>query len=303
MFRVPNPCCIKTRLFTTSVNVKEAAIETVNLAFDKYSFDQSTKSKSPLIILHGLFGSKANTRTVAKQLSQRMRRNVYCLDLRNFGSSPHIKRLDYPSLSADVESWIEKQEFEQKPILVGHSMGAKTAMALALRKPHVPKYVVSVDNAPITFGNTGAKFGKYINQLRLALEKYKYTDMKQVDEKFAEVEPNKTIRQFVMMNLSRGKTNEPIKSKIPLDIIGDAIAKGFIASWPYESGKVRWTGPTLFIRGSQSDYVPDDIIPEIAMFFPNFEIRDIDCGHWVISESPDNFMDVLQEYIERKEDN
>ena len=181
-------------------------------------------------------------------------------------------------------------------------MGAKTAMAVALRKPDVPKMIVSVDNAPITFGNTDSKFNKYINQLRLSLEKYHYTNIKDVDAKLAEVEPNKVVRQFVLMNMKRGKKDEPVTSKIPLDIIGDAISKGFIASWPYSPTEVRWTGPALFIRGTESHYIPDDVFPEIAQFFPNFEIRDIKSGHWVISEKPNEFMDVLCEYIERIED-
>lgn len=288
-------CC-----FSTSLGLREPKIETVDLAYEKYPYENSTKS--PLILLHGIFGSKANTRTVSKQLAERLTRDIYALDLRNFGSSPHAKRLDYPSLSADVEQWIDNQDFKEKPILVGHSMGAKTAMALALRRPELPKFVVSVDNAPISFGNTGSKFGKYINQLRVALEKHKYNDIKDVDAELAKVEPNKVIRQFLLMNMNRGKKNEPVTSKIPLDIIGDAVNKGFIASWPYDSNVQRWTGPVLFIRGTESHYIPDEVIPEIAAQFPDFEIRDIESGHWVISEKPKEFMDVLQEFIERKED-
>lgn len=284
----------------TCVRQNHTPIETVNLVYDE--FEAPNLNKSPLVFLHGLFGSKANNRTVAKQLSDRLDRNVYCLDLRNFGSSPHNKRLDYPSLAADVENWVIQRDFKQKPILIGHSMGAKTAMAVALRKPNIPKMIVSVDNAPITFGNTDSKFNKYIKQLRLSLEKYHYTNIKDVDAKLAEVEPNKVVRQFVLMNMKRGKKDEPVTSKIPLDIIGDAVSKGFIASWPYAPNEVRWTGPALFIRGTESHYIPDDVFPEIAQFFPNFEIRDIKCGHWVISERPNEFMDVLCEYVERIED-
>ncbi|CAD1808041.1 Alpha/beta hydrolase family protein [Candida parapsilosis] len=294
-------CGIFWRYFSqTRLRLSGAPIETVDLVYDE--FEAHNSNKSPLVFLHGLFGSKSNNRTVAKQLSERLDRNVYCLDLRNFGSSPHIKRLDYPSLAADVENWVAQRDFKQKPIFIGHSMGAKTAMAVALRKPDVPKMIVSVDNAPITFGNTDSKFNKYINQLRLSLEKYHYTNIKDVDAKLAEVEPNKVVRQFVLMNMKRGKKDEPVTSKIPLDIIGDAISKGFIASWPYSPTEVRWTGPALFIRGTESHYIPDDVFPEIAQFFPNFEIRDIKSGHWVISEKPNEFMDVLCEYIERIED-
>ncbi|RCK63208.1 Abhydrolase domain-containing protein IMO32 [Candida viswanathii] len=283
----------------------DGSIETVELDFDKYSPEtQPALYKSPLIFIHGLFGSRKNTRTVAKRLSTRLDRDVYCLDLRNFGTSPHHPRLDYPSFAADVENWIEEQRFpgDVKPIMVGHSMGSKTVMALALRRPDLPKFVVAVDTAPVAFGNTDSMFGKYVNQLRLAVEKYRYTNMKDVDAKLAEVEPSDLVRQFLMTNLNRGKRHEHITSKIPLDIVGDAINKGVIWSWPYDLNISRWTGPTLFIRGTRSKYVPDEAIPEIAKFFPDFEIRDIDSGHWVISEKPDEFMDVLSEFVERRED-
>ncbi|EGW33184.1 uncharacterized protein SPAPADRAFT_71070 [Spathaspora passalidarum NRRL Y-27907] len=282
------------------------SIETVELSYDKHSPEyEPTLVKSPLIFLHGLFGSKSNTRTVAKQLASRLDRDVYCLDLRNFGNSPHNPRLDYPSLAADVERFIQERKFPEfaKPIVVGHSMGAKTAMALALRSPNLLSMLVAVDNAPVTVLASQSQFGKYVNQLRLALEKYKYTHIKDVDAKLEEVEPNKSIRQFLLTNLIRGKKHEHIKSRIPLDIIGDTISKGIISSWPYDSNISQWTkGPVLFIRGSKSVYVHDEIIPEIGKYFPDFEVRDVDSGHWVISEKPQEFMDILCEFIDRKED-
>ncbi|RLV95727.1 Abhydrolase domain-containing protein IMO32 [Spathaspora sp. JA1] len=282
------------------------SIETVPLSYDKHSPEfEPTLIKSPLIFLHGLFGSKSNTRTVAKQLSTRLDRDVYCLDLRNFGASPHDPRLDYPSLAADVERFIQECKFPSfaKPILVGHSMGAKTAMALTLRSPDLVQMLVAVDNAPITVLASQNQFGKYINQLRLAIEKHQYTHIKDVDNLLEKVEPSKPIRQFLMTNLDRGKKHEHIKSKIPLDIIGDAVNKGIISSWPFDSNLVQWSkGPVLFIRGTKSVYVSDEVIPEIGKYFPNFEVRDVDCGHWVISEKPNEFMDILCEFIERQED-
>lgn len=279
-------------------------IESVALSFDKHEPPVSpSTTKSPLIFLHGLFGSKSNNRTVARLLAESMGRDVYCLDLRNFGSSPHISRLDYPSLAADVERFIEEQKLAKKPVLIGHSMGAKTVMALALRRPDLPKMIVSVDNAPVCLNTSGGPFGKYIRQLRYALEAKKYTNIKDVDAELAKVEPNKVVRQFLLTCVNRGKKEDPCTSKIPLDVIGDAVAAGNIASWPYDFNVSRWTrGPALFVRGTESKYVPDDILPDIGNYFPDFEVRDIKAGHWVISEKPEEFMEVLREFVERKED-
>lgn len=279
-------------------------IPTVSLSFDKHEPAQTPAyEKSPIVFLHGLFGSKANTRSVAKSVARTMGRNVYCLDLRNFGMSPHDLRLDYPALAADVEHFLEEQSFKEKPILVGHSMGAKTVMALALRRPDLPKMIVSVDNAPVCLSASNGPFGKYIRQLRYALEDKKFVSIKDVDAELAKVEPVKEVRQFLLTNVNRGAKEEPCSSKIPLDIIAKAVSAGNIASWPYDSNVVRWSrGPALFIRGTKSTYVPDEVIPDIGNYFPQFEIKDIDAGHWVISEKPNEFMEVLQDFIERKED-
>ncbi|KAK6455605.1 Alpha/Beta hydrolase protein [Scheffersomyces xylosifermentans] len=286
----------------------DGSIETVQLKFDRHSPPQEpTIYKSPLIFLHGLFGSRSNTRTVAKQLAVKLDRDVYCLDLRNFGDSPHLPRLDYPSIAADVERFIEESKFPEfaKPILVGHSLGAKASMAVALRRPELPKMIVAVDNCPVSVaGNdSSSSFGKYVNQLRLGIEKYKYTDIKDLDKLLAQVEPNITVRQFLLTNVKRGRKEDPITSKVPLDVIGKAIHAGNIASWPYDSNVVRWTkGPALFIRGTNSPYIPDEVISDIGKYFPDFEVRDVEAGHWLISENPTAFMDVLVEFIERKED-
>lgn len=279
-------------------------IETVPLAFDKHEPSTNASDKSPLMFLHGLFGSKTNTRTVAKTLALRLSRDVYCLDLRNFGQSPHIERLDYPSMAADVERFIEEAEIPKKPILVGHSMGAKTVMALALRRPDLPGMIVSVDNAPVFIPSTsGGKFGKYIKQLRYALEGKKYTNIKDVDAELAKIEPSKEIRQFLLTNVDRGQRDDVCKSRIPLDIIDKAVTAGNIALWPYDPNVARWTkGPALFIRGTESTYVPDDVFQDIGQYFPHFEVRDVKAGHWLISENPKEFMDLLCEFIERNED-
>lgn len=291
------------RLFTSHYfgDSLSHTIPTVKLACDRHSSETSSTDRSPLIILHGLFGSKSNSRTVAKKLASTLSREVFCLDLRNFGDSPHDQRLDYPALAADVERFIDEENFARKPILVGHSMGAKTAMAVALRRPELLEMVVSVDNAPVA-GLGGGSFSKYVNQLRLSVEKYQYTNIKDVDAKLAEVEPAVPVRQFLLTNLNRGRKDDKITSKVPLDVIGESIIKGNIASWPFDPSVTRWTGPALFIRGMQSNYVPDDVLPDIGRYFPDFEVRDVDAGHWLISEKPEEFMGVLLDWVERRED-
>lgn len=278
-------------------------IETVKLSYDRHQ-PATPSNKSPLIFLHGLFGSKLNNRTVAKQLVEILNRDVYCLDLRNFGQSPHINRLDYPSLAADVEKFIDDAEFVEKPILIGHSMGAKTAMALALRRPELPRFIVSVDNAPVDLSNNNiGVYSKYVRQLIKALDNQQFTSIKDVDLELLKVEPTKEIRQFLLTNINRGRKDEKCTLKIPLKLIGDSITAGNIAAWPYDHNISRWSkGPALFIRGTESNYVPDEVIPDIGNYFPSFELRDVKAGHWLISENPKDFIETLVDFIEKHED-
>ena len=103
--------------------------------------------------------------------------------------------------------------------------------------------------------------------------------------------------------MDRGKKDEACTSKIPLEIIGKAITAGNIAAWPFDPTVCRWSrGPALFVRGTESTYVPDEVLPDIGQYFPNFEVRDVKAGHWVISENPKEFMEVLEEFVARKED-
>lgn len=283
----------------------DESIQTVKLAFDKHSPPNKPKTyKSPLIILHGLFGHKTNNRTVSKKLAAILERDVFCLDMRNFGKSPHIDRLDYPSLAADVEAFIDFHKFEKKPIIIGHSMGAKTAMAVALRRPDLPKMIIAVDNVPVDLSiYSVSAFLKYIKHMRIALERYKFTSMKDVNAELAKVEPSEMVRQFLMTNLDRGKTDDVIKSKIPLAIIDKAITGGSISGWPFDPNICRWTkGHVLVIRGTESDYCPDETLPDIGQYFPRFEVRDIKAGHWLISQAPDKFIEVVIDFIERHED-
>lgn len=278
----------------------KSTIATLPLSFDKHAAPEPSLAP-PMIILHGLFGSKANNRLVAKQLAKLLHRNVFCLDLRNFGHSPHSPEMSYPLLAADVEAFIDS-EIGSKCVVLGHSMGAKTAMAVALRRPDLVSSLVLVDNAP--WCNVGVELGfiSYIRVLRDCIERKHYTNIKDIYAALGKVEPDPAVRQFLLTNMKRNRDNLPITSKVPLDIIGDAVVQGMISSWPFDYRESRFSGPSLFIRGTKSLYVPDEVIPDIGLYFPDFEMRDIAAGHWVISECPREFVLVVTEFIARRED-
>ena len=282
----------------------DGRIETVELVFDKHVPPANTPAPlaplPPIVFLHGLFGSRANNRSVSRQLAKRLNTDVYCLDLRNHGDSPHNARHDYPAMAADVERFITTQGL-QRPVLIGHSMGAKCAMAVTLRRPELCAGLVAVDNAPVNFtgGATGfSKFGQYIRQLQKIERDHTHMHtMKDCDRVLAEVEDKLPVRQFLETNLKkRAGGHAGYYSRVPLDIMAAQIDN--VSSWPFNSDKTRWNGPTLVVRGLKSAYVADEFLHAVALFFPRFTAVDIDAGHWLISEKPKEFMDCVARWID-----
>lgn len=272
-------------------------IETVELAYQKLSPPGFyANANHPIVFLHGLFGSKANNKTVSRKLAMLLDREVYCVDMRNHGESPHNSRMDYPAMSADVERFIDDHNLKS-PVLIGHSMGAKAAMGVCLRKPDLCSLLIPVDNAPVdyTSGAVGfSKFGKYIKQMQKIDHNKDLQSLGDCDNILASVEKNKIVRQFLLTNM-KPEAEGGYRCRVPLDIMAKTIDN--ISAWPFDSQKSRWTGPTLFIRGSDSAMVADEYMNAIAQFFPRFEIQDIKAGHWLISEQPEAFVAAVCEWV------
>ena len=211
-------------------------------------------------------------RAFAKDLNT----SVYAVDLRNHGDSPHIPRHDYEAMAADVEAFITTHKLSPETILLGHSMGAKAAMAVALRRPDLVSKVVSVDNAPIE-AMLASSFGTYMQAMR-RIEGAKVTKQSDADEILKLYEKDVSIRQFLLTNLTREKNADHYRFRFPVHILQSALDR--LGGFPYHPDKVRSTKPALFVRGTKSHYVPDEVIPIIGRFFPLFTLKDIDCGHW-----------------------
>ena len=256
------------------------------------------KAKSPsesLIILHGLFGSKSNSRSIGKVLARDLRRSVYTLDLRNHGDSPHDSTHTYAAMASDVEEFIRAHGLKS-PIVIGHSMGAKVAMTIALQSPRLLKAMISVDNAPVAAA-LKSNFLKYVKGMQEIenAKVCKQTDANNILKSYEEALP---IRQFLLTNLVRAAGANHIRLRIPINILAENLDK--MGGFPFKDpSETRYEGPTLFIRGLRSHYMGDDVLPIIGSFFPNFELREIDCGHWVISEKPEAFREAVVDFILR----
>ncbi|OBT95427.1 hypothetical protein VE01_05201 [Pseudogymnoascus verrucosus] len=253
------------------------------LSFDLHEAPRGEEKGSPIIFMHGLFGSKKNNRTMSKVLARDLGRNVYALDMRNHGDSPHHERHDYAIMADDVARFMDEHKLEDTT-LIGHSMGAKTAMAFALNYPSRTQNIVAVDNAPID-APLLRSFGKYVQ------------GMKKIEQAGSLV-----IRQFLLGNLHRPPNEKTQKFKFSLKTL--ALSLGHLGDFPYRNpDEVRFEKPALFVRGTQSPYIPDEAIPIIGRFFPRFRLVDIDSGHWVIAEKPELFRQAVVEFLGEDKEN
>lgn len=273
-------------------------IPTVDLVFDKHTSANPAHHLPPLVFMHGLFGSKANNRSISRQLAKLSGRDIYCVDLRNHGDSPHSERHDYPSMASDVEKFIRDHKLDS-PVLVGHSMGAKAAMAVCLRQKQPLSGLIAIDNAPVDFTlnrSTGfSKFGKYIAQLQ-TIERMgdKMGSLKDCDRVLALVEPSLEVRQFLLTNLKKGPHGGYV-CRVPLDIMKRQLEN--VARWPFDAAVTRSSVDALFVRGTQSHYVADEYLAAIGLFFPRFLLESIDAGHWVTAEKPAEFLQAATRFL------
>jgi pimeloyl-ACP methyl ester carboxylesterase len=213
-----------------------------------------------------------------------LNRPIYVLDMRNHGDSSHNPRHDYNFLAEDVELFLQHHKL-QKPTLIGHSMGAKTVMTVALRGRVSIANLIPVDNAPVDAA-LHSDFQKYTQGMR-KIEESTIRRQSDADAILKDYEENLGIRQFLLANLVRHPDGTQ-KWQIPIKILTNQMDN--LADFPFTNpDEARYEGPTLMVRGTKSHYVADEMLPIVGRFFPKFELVDIDSGHWVISEKPEEF--------------
>ncbi len=249
-------------------------------------FFQKIGEGPPVIILHGLFGSGDNWRSIGRQLANQF--SVYLVDLRNHGRSPWHEDHTYPAMAEDVVELMERYHLKQAHVM-GHSMGGKVAMYLALTEPHRVDHLVVVDIAPKRYESI---FGELIQWMK-SLPLYKLTSRSDAEAYLSQFIPQKGIIRFLLKNLVRkGNT---WRWRVNLDAIKANLAA--LNDWP-DVGKRAFSGPTLFIRGKQSDYITEQDYPHIRRLFPKARFVSIaNAGHWVHSDQPQVFLNIVQYFL------
>ncbi|MBC7921261.1 MAG: alpha/beta fold hydrolase [Ferruginibacter sp.] len=247
----------------------------------------------PIIILHGLFGSSDNWLTIAKQLATTYK--VYLPDQRNHGRSPWSEEFTYEAMSDDLMAFIREHRI-QPPVLIGHSMGGKTAMRFAMRYPGAFRKLLVVDIAPKYYP---PHHQEILEGLR-AIDLTALQTRQQADEQLARHIPEAEVRQFLLKNLYRaeGGPDEPSRFawRLNLPVIEreiERVGEALSYSEPVQQ-------PTLFLRGGKSRYIKDPDMNLIQQIFPRATLQTIaDAGHWVHAEQPKEFVERVREFVEK----
>lgn len=245
----------------------------------------------PLVILHGLYGSSANWSRHASWLAKRHR--VILPDLRNHGRSPHHPRMDYPAMAADLVQLLDDCDCTQA-VVMGHSMGGKAAMALALEHPERVSALVVADMAPVDYGSADHGHDAILSAMA-GIDLAGMREREQVDAALAGTVGNPMVRQFLLTNLQRGERGWAWR--IPVETLQQALP--ILMGFPDYDGQ--YHGPALFIHGERSDYVQAEQTPAIRRLFPEAEIRTVaGAGHWLHVEQPERFGEALDAWLRRR---
>jgi esterase len=244
---------------------------------------------SPVIILHGLFGFSDNWQTVAKELADH--HLVVTPDLRNHGRSPHLPSHTYLEMAEDMKAFMEANWMFSAAI-VGHSMGGKVAMQLALSYPDLVERLVVVDIAP----DRAEDNHSYIFDALLGMDLSKMKTRQEAEAYLSERITDVGTRQFLLKNITREHDGSYTwKMNLP------ALWRHFddiLAPVQNNHGTSAFDKPTLFVRGSRSNYIKDDDLPFIKTLFPQAELVTVEgAGHWVHADKPVELLEILKKFL------
>lgn len=242
----------------------------------------------PIIILHGIFGMSDNWVSIAKRLTDDY--EVFLLDLRNHGQSPHSFEFNYDVMNNDLSEFINEHGLTS-PIIIGHSMGGKVAMNYALQNSEQVDKLIIVDISPVAYPEHYEHTEIIEAMLTVDFNKVKtYSD---IDKQLEHSLLTTRLRQFLLKNVLK-KDDNTFTWKFGLEEIRvnlDSLLEGI--KWDKQ-----YTKPALFIKGGLSNYIKEEDYKIINQFFPNSEIKTIpNATHWVHADQPKIFLGMVREFL------
>ncbi|WP_240771071.1 alpha/beta fold hydrolase [Nocardioides sp. GY 10113] len=246
---------------------------------------------SPIVFLHGLFGQGRNWQSVGKALADEHR--IVMVDLPDHGRSAWTERFDYLEVARRVAEVVPT---DGSATVVGHSMGGKVAMLLALTRPDLVRRLVVSDMSPVRYAETPGGLARYPHALN-AIDLSTLGSRAEAEELLAPVAPDPAVRAFLLQNLRRDAAGEGWRWQANLPLLERDLPA--IADWPEDrlDGVAPFGGPVLWVAGGRSSYVTEEYEPAMDRWFPNNRRLVIkDAGHWVHSEQPEIFTEAVRRF-------
>jgi pimeloyl-ACP methyl ester carboxylesterase len=239
----------------------------------------------PLVIAHGLFGSARNWGVISKRLSDR--REVIAVDMRNHGQSPWTEEHSYQGMADDLEAVIAG--LGDGPLdLLGHSMGGKASMFLALTRPALIRRLVVADIAPVAYGHSQSHLIAAMRKLDPA----DYDSRSEAEAALSAHVEDPQVRAFLLQSLDLREG----RWRLNLDALDAWMDR--TTGWQTPEG--RFAGETLFLTGAESDYVRSEHRDLIRPLFPKARFARIPgAGHWLHAEKPREFEAAVRVFLER----
>lgn len=246
--------------------------------------------------LHGLFGQGRNWTRIAKDLTGPDGDGARCLlvDLPDHGRSPWSEEFSYEGYADAVAATLATHAPGETWVVVGHSLGGKVSMVLALTHPELLASLVVVDIAPKHYGSL-ERFAGYIAEMR-ALPLAELTSRADAEARFAEPDPG--VKAFLLQNLRRHGSDWSWQANLDLVHADEQRGSGsLVAGFPDLAGR-SWEGPVVWIAGTESSYVTDEDVPAMRAFFPRTRlVRVKGAAHWVHTDAPDVVVETLRRVL------
>ena len=254
-----------------------------------------------MAFLHGLFGQGRNWMQIAKALAVPVADGgagavSLLVDLPDHGRSPWSEDFSFAAYAAQVAQTLQAAAPGEQWSVVGHSLGGKVAMMLALEHPDLVEKLIVVDVAPRDYGDL-ARFEQYIHEMQ-SLPLAQLTSRADAEATFNESDPG--VKAFLLQNLRRD--GDSWRWQVNLDLVAADAAKGHhsaIADWPQRASELpAYEGPVLWLAGGESRYVQDRDAEPMRALFPKVRLVTVKgASHWVHSDAPEVTIEALRRFI------
>lgn len=245
-----------------------------------------------IVFCHGLFGQGRNWTQIAKALAPQHR--VTLVDLPDHGQSPWSTTFSYVDMADALAAELRSLGGGERWHVVGHSMGGKTVMLLALRHPELVERLAVVDMSPVSYGGLSS-FEQYVDGMR-AVPVDRIATRGEAEQAMEPYVADPTIRSFLLQNLRRD--GDGFHWQMNLDLLGDSLAT--LGDWPTDAipSGATYDGPVLWIAGAESRYVRGEFGDAMRALFPSARLVTVKgAGHWVHSEKPEIFTSIVQRFL------